>query len=221
MRQSASSLPTGAHPLSETPNLVIFDSATSRPDAFRGALSEMFRYACIAYLKLSGWRIAGDWPAITKAVLVAAPHTSNWDGVNMLAAAGYYRVKLHWMGKKSLTTGPFGWLIRWLGCVPVDRSARSDLVRSMSSALDARSHMILAVPPEGTRSLTTEWKSGFYHIAQRANVPILLTVLDYGTRTISVRGLLTPTGDYAADLSVIRAQYRTARGLRAHQSSVA
>jgi 1-acyl-sn-glycerol-3-phosphate acyltransferase len=220
MRQSMAIQPTGAHALSDTPNLVIFDNATSRPGAFRGVPSEMFRYACIAYLKLCGWRMGGDWPAIDKAVLVAAPHTSNWDGVNMLAAAGYYRVKLHWMGKKSLTTGPFGWLIKLLGCVPVDRSGKGDLVRSMSNALDAQTHMILAVPPEGTRSLTTEWKSGFYHIAHRANVPILLTVLDYGTRIISIRGLITPTGDYAADLAIIRAQYRSARGRKGHQSTV-
>lgn len=203
----------------DAPNLVIFDSATSRPAPFRGVASELFRYVCIAYLKLSGWRMAGDWPALDKIVLVAAPHTSNWDGVNMLAAAGYYRVTLNWMGKKSLTTGPFGWIIKWLGCVPIDRSEKNDLVKSMSDAFQTRQHMILAIPPEGTRSLATEWKSGFYHIAHQAGVPILLTVLDYGTRTISVRGVMTPSGDYAADLAIIRAQYQTARGKKANQFS--
>ena len=205
--------------MSDAPNLVILDSATARPAAFRGVAPEVFRYACIAYLKLSGWRMAGDWPALDKVVLVAAPHTSNWDGVNMLAAAGYYRVTLNWMGKKSLTTGPFGWIIRWLGCVPIDRSTKNDLVKSMSDAFQTRQHMILAVPPEGTRSLTTEWKSGFYHIARQAGVPILLTVLDYETRTISVRGVMTPSGDYATDLAIIRAQYQTARGRNAGQFS--
>jgi 1-acyl-sn-glycerol-3-phosphate acyltransferase len=96
--------------------------ATARPAPFRGVLSEAVRWVSAAYLKAAGWTMQGDWPALDKLVLVAAPHTSNWDGINMLAAAGYYRVRLRWMGKKSLTAGPFGGILRLLGCVPIDRS---------------------------------------------------------------------------------------------------
>jgi 1-acyl-sn-glycerol-3-phosphate acyltransferase len=149
---------------------------------------------------------------LDKAVLVAAPHTSNWDGLNMLAAAGHYRVKLRWMGKASLTRGPFGWLIRALGCVPIDRSQSNDVVRVMADAFGASERMLLAIPPEGTRSAVREWKSGFYHIAVAARVPILLTVLDYGTKRIRLVAVVHPSGDYEADLAVFRSQYAGAVG---------
>lgn len=185
---------------------------TARPAPYRGLFPELFRWLCRLFLWLSGWRLRGDWPTLDKGVLVAAPHTSNWDGIYMLAAAGHYRVTLRWMGKKSLTTGPFGRVILWLGCIPIDRSASHDVVQAMVDAFAAEDRMILAIPPEGTRSLTREWKTGFYHIAVQAKVPLLLTVLDYGTKTIRVAGVVTPTGDYAADMVAISAPYRGAVG---------
>ncbi len=120
------------------------------------------RVISIAHLKLTGWRMQGDWPTIDKMVLVAAPHTSNWDGLQMLVAAGYYRIRLRWMGKKSLTTGPFGWIIKALGCVPIDRSQSHDVVSTMADAIEAADNMVLAIPPEGTRARVNEWKSGFH-----------------------------------------------------------
>jgi len=190
----------------------IIDVATARPAPFRGPFSECVRGLCGAFMRLAGWRIQGDWPAIDKAVLVAAPHTSNWDGVYMLATSGHYRVSLKWMGKKSLTQGPLGWLIKAMGCVPIDRAASNDMVRSMSEAFGAHQKMVLAVPPEGTRSAVREWKSGFYHIAVAANVPIILSVLDYGTKTARLAAVVYPSGDYLADLPLIRAHYAGALG---------
>jgi 1-acyl-sn-glycerol-3-phosphate acyltransferase len=191
---------------------VLIDGSTARPAAFRGAGSEIVRWISGAYLKLTGWTIHGDWPPLDKAVLVAAPHTSNWDGLNMLAAAGHYRVKLRWMGKASLTRGPLGWLIKALGCVPIDRSQSNDVVRVMADTFGASERMLLAIPPEGTRSAVREWKSGFYHIAVAAKVPILLTVLDYGTKRIRLAAVVYPSGDYEADLVVIRSHYASAKG---------
>jgi 1-acyl-sn-glycerol-3-phosphate acyltransferase len=183
-----------------------------RPLPFAGPIKEIGRWVGWAFLRFAGWNVRGDWPPLPKAVLVAAPHTSNWDGIYMLAAAAYYRISLNWMGKDSLTRGPFGWVLLALGCVPVDRSARRDMVQSMREAFAARTAMTLAVPPEGTRSLTRAWKSGFYHIARTAEVPIILSVLDYGTKTITIAGVFQPTGDYEADLPVIQATYRDAVG---------
>lgn len=188
------------------------DPSSARPAPARGFGTEAVRWICAAYLRLGGWKLRGDWPGLDKAVLVAAPHTSNWDGINMLATAGYYRVKLRWMGKKSLTQGPFGWLIKWLGCVPIDRSAANDVVKAMSEAFAANTRMVLAIPPEGTRSATREWKTGFYHIARAAGVPLVLSVLDYGTRTVSLAAVVHPSGDYEADLPVIRGFYASAVG---------
>jgi len=178
------------------------------------------RWFCRLFLRASGWKVRGDFPRIDKAVLIAAPHTSNWDGIYMLAAAGFYRVKLRWMGKKSLTTGPFGGIIKWLGCVPIDRSAANDVVQTMAEAFAREERMILAIPPEGTRSAVREWKTGFYHIARAANVPLILSVLDYGTKTISLAATVTPSGDYAADLAVIQSYYAKAHGKKRDQFAI-
>ncbi|MGE0740131.1 MAG: 1-acyl-sn-glycerol-3-phosphate acyltransferase [Hyphomonadaceae bacterium] len=196
---------------------ILIDRASARPAASSGLVSDIVRWISAVYLKLGGWRIEGDWPGLDKAVLVAAPHTSNWDGINMLATAGFYRVKLRWMGKKSLTQGPFGWLIKALGCVPIDRSASHDVVNTMSELFAQAPRMVLAVPPEGTRSAVREWKSGFYHIAVGARVPIILSVLDYGGKTVRLAAIVTPSGDYDADLPLIRAHYRDAIGKRAEK----
>ncbi|MDP1632352.1 MAG: 1-acyl-sn-glycerol-3-phosphate acyltransferase [Caulobacter sp.] len=189
------------------------------PGPWRGVGSEIVRWLSTAWLTLNGWKVYGDWPAPEKAVLLAAPHTSNWDGVHMLAAAGYYRVKLRWMGKKSLTTGPFGGLVKALGCVPIDRAANNDVVKTMSEAFAATDRMILAIPPEGTRGLTQDWKSGFYHIARAADVPIIVTVLDYGSRTIRVAAVLYPGDDLEAEIALMKRYYRNAVGKNRAQFS--
>lgn len=191
---------------------VLIDGSTARPARFAGPGAEIVRWIGGTFLKLSGWKVCGDFPALDKAVLVAAPHTSNWDGLNMLATAAHYRVKLRWMGKASLTRGPFGWLIKALGCVPIDRSQSNDVVRAMADAFASSRRMVLAIPPEGTRSAVREWKSGFYHIAVAAGVPIVLSVLDYGTKRVRLAAVVYPSGDYEADLAIIRAHYATAKG---------
>ncbi|MEL7487872.1 MAG: lysophospholipid acyltransferase family protein [Pseudomonadota bacterium] len=191
---------------------IVKTEETARPRPFRGPFSEVYRWLCIVYLTLGGWKMRGDWPDLPKCVVIAAPHTSNWDGINMLAAAGYFRIKLRWMGKKELVEGPFGWFVKWLGCVPVDRSGAGDLVKQMRETFEATDKMTLAVPPEGTRSKTRAWKTGFYHIAHTAGVPILMSVLDYGTKTMRISGVLTPSGDYDADFQLIKTHYEGAAG---------
>jgi 1-acyl-sn-glycerol-3-phosphate acyltransferase len=119
------------------------------------------------------------------------------------------------MGKKSLTQGPFGWLIKAAGCVPIDRSQSNDVVQAMNAEFASRQSMVLAIPPEGTRSAVREWKSGFYHIAVGAGVPLVLSVLDYGTKTVRLAAVFYPSGDYDADLLLIRSHYADARGKKA------
>lgn len=189
-----------------------------RPAPPRGGVSEMVRWICGTYLKLSGWTVRGEWPALDKAVAIVAPHTSNWDGPILLAAAGYFRVKPKWLAKASLGTGPFAGLLRRLGCIPIDRSAGKDVVRTVSEVFRAHDRMVLGLAPEGTRSLTPEWKSGFYHIACAAGVPIIVGVIDYRTRTVSIPVVFHPTGDYAADLVRIQSHYRDAIGKKPDQS---
>ncbi|MGV6819677.1 MAG: 1-acyl-sn-glycerol-3-phosphate acyltransferase [Parvularcula sp.] len=192
-----------------------YSRASARPAPYRGVLPQLWHLWCLGFLKLTRWRIEGDWPRHHKMVVVAAPHTSNWDGIYMLAAAGYYRAPLKWMGKKSLTTGPLGGIVKWLGCVPIDRSSANDVVGQMCEAFDHTEKLMLLIPPEGTRSRTEAWKTGFYHIAHQADVPIVMSVLDFGTRTIRVSGEILPSGDYGADLPLIQSHYADAVGKRA------
>lgn len=195
-------------------------SNTARPRPARTFFSPLLSWACWLFLKATGWKIKGDWPGDPKLVVIAAPHTSNMDGIYMLAAIGYYRVKVRWMGKKELTTGPFGGLIKWLGCVPIDRTSKNDVVGQMVDTMNDTDEMLLAVPPEGTRAKTRAWKSGFYHIADRAGVPLLCSVLDYGTRTIQLAAIIRTSGDYDTDFGVIREFYKEAKGLREGDFSV-
>ncbi len=194
-----------------------YQRTSAAPGPFRGGLHETLRGICRTYLKLGGWRLEGDWPGHKKCVLLAAPHTANIDGFNMLATAAHFRVNLKWMGKKSLTTGPLGGLVKWAGCVPVDRAAAHDVVEQMGRAFDNADELVLAVAPEGTRARNPEWKTGFYRIAQRANVPIVMSVLDYGTKTIRLSGEIRPTGDLEADMALIKSHYATATGKVADQ----
>lgn len=212
--------PTETPPRADVAVIAPIDPSTARPRNSGGAVAAVWSRICAVFLRLTRWRIEGDWPPDRKLVVIAAPHTSNMDGVYMLAAAGYFRVKLRWMGKKELTQGPLGGFIRWLGCVPIDRSANNDVVRQMAEEFGAREDLILAVPPEGTRAKTRGWKSGFYHIAREANVPLLLSVLDYGTRTMRLAALVSPSGDYEADFPLIREFYKDAKGLREGDFSV-
>ncbi|MEZ5999583.1 1-acyl-sn-glycerol-3-phosphate acyltransferase [Hyphomonas sp.] len=178
----------------------------------RGAFSEGVRGLSWLFLKAAGWHVATDWPGVTKSVVIAAPHTSNLDGLLMLAIAGWYRQKLSWMGKASLVSGPFGGLVRRAGCVPVDRSKSSDVVAQMREAFDAADSLHLAISPEGTRKANADWKTGFWHIAKSADVPMLIAVLDFGTKEMRFEGPMMTGGDIDADMAKIVSHYREAEG---------
>lgn len=190
----------------------VFQGTSAKRAPYRGWFAEVCSWLCSGYLALVGWKIRGDWPELPKVVLLAAPHTSNWDGLLMLMVAGAYRIKLKWMGKKSLVAGPFGGVMRALGVLPVDRQAKNGLVGSVSEAIKAASDVILAISPEGTRTRVEEWKKGFYLIAHAAQVPIVFSVLDFKTKILTISGWLMPSGDFDADWPLIRSHYAKAEG---------
>jgi len=129
-----------------------------------------------SWLGVFGWQIQGEDSSCRKFVLIAAPHTSNWDLPFMLAAAYVMRVHISWFGKYTLFTPPWGWLLRRLGGIPVDRRAPQSLVTQMVEQFRKRDYLVLAVPPEGTRRRVDFWKSGFYHIASQSGVPIVSAI---------------------------------------------
>lgn len=172
-------------------------------------------------LRLMGWRTDGMTPdeiaAHPKYVLIAAPHTSNWDFPVTLMVAFVLRLRVYWMAKASLFAGPLGPVARWLGGIPVDRSASSNLVQKTVDAFDARERLAVIVAPEGTRGKVTHWKTGFYHIAHGAGVPIGLAYLDYARKAGGIGRMYTTSGNIEADMVEIRAFYSGVTGKHRQQ----
>jgi 1-acyl-sn-glycerol-3-phosphate acyltransferase len=182
-------------------------------------VNTVLRGASLVFLKLTGWRIEGELPAnARKCVLIAAPHTSNWDLPYTLMAAFVLRLNVYWMGKASIFKPPFGPLMRWLGGIAVQRESSNNLVAASVAALKAADGPVqLIVPPEGTRGKTTQWKTGFYYIALGAELPILLAFMDYTHKRAGLGPVFQPSGDIERDMNAIKAYYAPLRGKNAQQ----
>ncbi len=155
-----------------------------------------------------GWSYGQPPPTDQKKlVVIAAPHTSNWDYVLMMAFVWHWGLKINWMGKDSLFDGPLGWLLKLTGGVSIDRSKSDNRVDAMAATFSDREHLWLVIPAAGTRGHRDYWKSGFYYIALAAGVPIAPAVLDYDKKEACFPGLIVPTGDVSADMDKIREIY--------------
>ena len=167
-----------------------------------------------ALLRLLGWRVEGALPDnATRSVLIAAPHTSNWDLPYTLLVAFALRLNIYWMGKQGIFRAPFGGLMRWLGGIAVNRSQSTNLVAASAQALrESPGPAQLVVPPEGTRSKVRYWKTGFYYIALEAGVPIILAYMDYEQRRSGLGPVFVPTGDIERDMLTIKAFYAPFKG---------
>lgn len=167
------------------------------------------------YFKIIGWKVLPPKePFADKMVLVAAPHTSNWDFPVTIAAARVSGLYIQWLGKDALFKKPFGKIMRKLGGIPVDRSAASGMVAAMAAEFDKHDKLCLVVPAEGTRSKAECWKSGFYRIAQQAQVPVILGFVDRSTKTCGFGPMVTITGDVTADMDKFREFYAGKTGIK-------
>ncbi|HIJ82198.1 MAG TPA: glycerol acyltransferase [Desulfuromonadales bacterium] len=170
-------------------------------------LNTLLRIAARFYLKITGWELVMVAPVARRAVVIAAPHTSNWDLPMSLAIVFAFRLKIYFLAKHTLFTPPFGILLRWLGGIPVDRSRAHNLVEQAVELFSVHDDLVLVVPPEGTRKKVRYWKSGFYHIACGAQLPISLGFIDFKRKVAGFGGTFIPTGNYDADLVEIQAFY--------------
>lgn len=159
-------------------------------------------------LDSNGWTCGGPLPEIDKAVIIASPHTSNWDFYHMMTYMLAAEFQLRWMGKKELFSFPFGPMLRMSGGVPVNRSGPGGLVQSMVEEFENNEKLWLVVPPKGTRGASDYWKSGFYAIARAASVPILLSYLDYSEKRIGFGPFFHASDDISADMDRIREFYK-------------
>ncbi|ENZ83678.1 MULTISPECIES: lysophospholipid acyltransferase family protein [Caulobacter] len=172
-------------------------------------LARVVKWALSAHFKLRGWRIEGEPPTTRKFVIVAAPHTSNWDFVYFVGAADALGLDLSFIGKASLFKPPFDTMMRDLGGIPLDRERSKDMVKAMIEEFARRDQFMLTIAPEGTRGKARQWKTGFYHIAVGAGVPIVLGMMDYRRKRVGLGPALYPTGDYEADMRRIAGFYET------------
>jgi 1-acyl-sn-glycerol-3-phosphate acyltransferase len=186
-------------------------------------VNSLLRAGSRAFLRFNGWTVEGRLPAeAAKSVLIAAPHTSNWDLPYTLMVAFSLHLNIYWMGKASLFRFPFGPLMRWLGGIAVDRSQSQQLVAASAAAIVAADGAAqLVVPAEGTRGKTRHWKTGFYFIALEAQVPIVLAYMDYRRKVSGLGPLFRPTGDVVADMAEIKRFYAGISGRNANQFEAA
>lgn len=160
------------------------------------------------FLRILGWRmrIPEDMPK--RCIVIIAPHTSSWDFPIGLAGAWSVGIRFRYLGKDSLFKGPFGWLFRWTGGIPVDRSGGTNIVKDIARHMKESDSMILTLAPEGTRSPTKFWRSGFYYIAKEAKAPLLLASINYETKQAEVGPEVILTGNETEDMDHIRAYYK-------------
>lgn len=180
-------------------------------------LNVLLRRLALFLMWIFRWRIEGKLPDTPKFVLIAAPHTSNWDLPVMLSLAFAFRTRLFWMGKDTLFRRPFGAIMRWLGGIPIDRNKSHNVVEQSAEHFRKAESLVMVVPPEGTRQKVRYWKTGFYRIAESAGVPIALGFLDYRRKVGGFGPTVVPTGDIEADMETIQAFYANITGKHSDQ----
>lgn len=168
-------------------------------------------------LRLFGWRAVGEAPDLPKFVFVGAPHTSNLDFFMTAMTMAALGVRGHFVMKHQPFVGPVGWLLRFLGGIPLDRDRTRDFVSQMVDEFNSRDQFLLAIMPEGTRgkdkdSATKGWRSGFYYIAKGAGVPLVMVLFDYANKRMRVGPTVWPSDSYEADLPRIQALFAGVEG---------
>lgn len=174
-----------------------------------GLLARFVRWVLTRPYRWGKWTVVGTVPEPRKFVLIAAPHTSNWDFPNFLGLTTDLGVRPYFMGKLSLFRWPMAGFMRQMGGIPIDRKSSQNYVQAMVDEFNRRKEFILTVAPEGTRSKTKRWKTGFYQIALAAKVPMVVGMMDYGRKTGGLGPTIWPTGDFRADMEKVLAVYKS------------
>jgi 1-acyl-sn-glycerol-3-phosphate acyltransferase len=165
------------------------------------------------FFLLRGWKIKGDVPRkINKYLIVVAPHSSNWDFLMGLAVRSILKFSSNYLGKKELFNSPIGWFFRMTGGRPVDRSKSSHLVDQVSELYKKEKQFVLALAPEGSRKKSDRWKSGFYYIAVKAEIPIVMCGIDYSTKTITFAPPFSPSGNFEKDAVIMWDFFKNMKG---------
>ena len=167
----------------------------------------ILKRVAIAIVGVSGWEVVGEVPEFDKAIYIAAPHTSNWDGFWLIVAKTVLGLETHILAKHTLFWWPLSVILDWFDAIPIDRSGGAGLVQQLIDMFANSERLNLALAPEGTRKWTQYWKSGFYRIALQADVPIVLGFIDYGAKKMGIGRVFRPSGDQDEDLKFLRNFY--------------
>lgn len=172
----------------------------------------MHQFAKFLYFKVLRWKLVGDFPDLDKCVIIVVPHTHWLDFFLGLLVRKVINKEMNYIGKKSLFKPPFGWFFRWTGGAPIDRTKNSNTVDSVAEIFKERKVFRFALAPEGTRKKVTALKTGFYHIAKKAQVPIVMVAFDFGNKEVKVAEPFMPTEDIQQDFKKIRAFFKGVKG---------
>ena len=181
-------------------------------DEVPGLAARIVRSLLIGLYKRGGWTSVGTVPVPQRFVLIAVPHTSNWDFPNFLGVTYALGIQTHFIAKASLFRWPMGGFMRQVGGVRLDRATAKDTVQQMIDEFARRDEFVLTIAPEGTRDAVGKWRTGFYQIALGAGVPIVCGFMDYAKRTSGLGPVVVPTGDYEADMAPAFEFYRGVTG---------
>lgn len=172
----------------------------------------MHRLAKFIYYRILGWKLVGRFPELDQCVVIVVPHTHWVDFFLGLLVRSVVAEEINYIGKKSLFKPPFGWFFRWTGGAPVDRSKNSNTVDSVVELFKRRKRFRLALAPEGTRKKVDTLKTGFYHMAKKAGVPIVMVAFDFGRRQVRIAAPFHPTDAMEEDFKKIHAFYKGVKG---------
>lgn len=175
-------------------------------------ISHAMHYIARGVLFVLAWTVQANPQDVPKYVVIAAPHTSNWDFFYTMLLAFALKLKVYAMGKKSLTEGPFGPVMLWFGIIPIDRSKSNNVVEQTIAEFSRHDRLVIVIPPSGTRNKVRYWKTGFYHIAHGAGVPIALGFIDYKRKCGGIGPFITTSGDIDQDMVKIKAFYADITG---------
>ncbi len=172
-------------------------------------------------LKMMGWKLEKNLPPEKKFVVIAAPHTSNWDFLFFLLYVWAIGHKIKWGGKHTLFKKPFGVLLKKVGGIPIDRRQKNNFVDTIVEEMNRSEEFVITLTPEGTRSRAERWKTGFYFIAKKANVPVALGYIDYEKKHVGIAGYYYPSDNLENDLKMLSEFYEGKVGKKPqHHSEV-
>ena len=187
-------------------------------ERLRGGRGRFLKWVGRLGINLSGWTIKGNVPDEERIVIIAAPHTSNWDFILAMLAIFGLNIKIKWLGKDSIFKPGLKWFFRWLGGIPVNRENPSFLIDNVVNIVEKEKAIVIAMTPEGTRKKVSRWKTGFLRIAKLTKAKILLIAIDFPTKSIQIGDIFEPTGDAELDLDFIQNYYQSFKGINPEQS---